>query len=74
MFAFRLEDPRQTLKLHPENIAPEGRYRVTYMGNYMSPGFNGSYETDGETLIEDGVTMHFEMPYGGRIAEIKRLS
>ncbi len=73
LFAFLLEDPKRTLKLHPRNIVPEGRYRVTYTGNYMSPGFDGSYETDGEALIEDGVSMHFEMPYGGRIAEIERL-
>lgn len=74
LFAFRLEDPRQTLKVHPKHIIPEGRYRVTYTGNYTSRGFEGSYETDGESLMEDGVSMHFEMPYGGRIAEIERLS
>lgn len=70
---FRLEDQRQTFKIHPKEICPEGTYRVSYIGNYVSPGYDGSYEIDGSTLIEDGITVHFAMPYGGRIVEITRV-
>ena len=74
VFVFHLEEQRQTFKIHPKAIVPEGRYRVSYVGNYLTPGFDGSYEVQGERLLEEGITVHFPKLYGGRMVEIKRLS
>lgn len=73
IFAYHLEYQQPTVKVFPREIVPEGRYRVSCIGNYCSAEFeNGSVFT-GTDLLENGIPIHFPRLYGGRMVEITRL-